>query len=299
MSFSSDPITDFGAAIQGAGLGQPVIVADGLLHRFRAEGDKPGSRSGWYVLHVNGLPAGAFGGWRLGHADTWCAKDRDRLTPRESRDIQRIIQDAIHQRDDEQATRNRDAAETARRRWEAASPADPSHPYLIAKQIQPHGLRRQGALILMPIYIEGELTSVQTIAPDGTKRFLRGGRIAGGSYVINDATQRPELVVCEGFATGATLHEQIGATVYVAFNAGNLMAVARTVRRQHPQAAIVIAGDDDRWTDGNPGATKARAAARAVNAKLLLPDFTGMDLATRPTDWNDWHRLTSARKEAQ
>ncbi len=83
----------------------------------------------------------------------------------------------------------------------------------------------------------------------------------------------------------------IGTRVAVAFNANNLLPVARTARHQHPNDEIVIAGDDDRWTVGNPGRTKAQRAALEIGAKLLMPDFSGMDLDTKPTDWNDWHAL--------
>ena len=50
---------------------------------------------------------------------------------------------------------------------------------------------------------------------------------------------------------------------------------------------------------GQPGQTKARKAALEIGAKLLMPDFSGMDLSTRPTDFNDWFRLrgTAGRVE--
>lgn len=43
------------------------------LLRFRCEGDKPGKLNGWAILHLDGVPAGAFGNYRLGLSQKWCA----------------------------------------------------------------------------------------------------------------------------------------------------------------------------------------------------------------------------------
>jgi putative DNA primase/helicase len=69
----SDPITTFLAAMDRAGISpvEPVTIAPGRLIRFRAEGDKPGRRNGWAIMHTDGTPCGAFGNWRLGIRHTW------------------------------------------------------------------------------------------------------------------------------------------------------------------------------------------------------------------------------------
>lgn len=285
-------IDDFRTAILDAGLGDPgPIEPDGEVHRFRTEDDKPGAKSGWYSLHLDGLPAGIFGSWKLGEVRTWCSVSRDRQTPAQRADIRRLVEQVKAQRATETRDRQAEAARRARIQWDSASPADPGHPYLAAKQIGAHGIRQQGVALLVPVYVGGTLASLQTIYGDGTKRFLPGGRIAGGSFLIDDATRRPEILIAEGFATAATLHEETGAGVYVAFNAGNLLGVARQVRALHPGGTIILCADNDAWTDGNPGLTKARAAAIEIGGKLLVPDFSGMDLSSRPTDFNDLYRL--------
>ena len=73
--------------------------------------------------------------------------------------------------------------------------------------------------------------------------------------------------------------------VVAAFDCGNLMDVAQVVRANMPKAIIIIAGDNDRNTPGNPGLTKARAAAIAVGGKLLIPQFADGEIGS---DWNDW-----------
>jgi len=284
-------IDEFRSAIMGSGLGDPGhIVADGEIHRFRCADDKPGTRNGWYLLHLDRLAAGAYGSWKTGETCTWSAKG-ERIDPRQQADIRRLIEQAKRQRRAELADRHAAAAVKAKAMLEHATPADPEHPYLAAKGVKPHGIRQQGIALLIPVAVGDQIASVQTIMPDGAKRFLSGGRITGGSYLIDDATRRDEILIAEGFATAATLHEELGAAVYVAFNAGNLLAVARHARARQPGGALLFCGDNDQWTEGNPGATKAREAAFAIGAKLLMPDFTGLDVSGLPSDWNDWYRL--------
>jgi putative DNA primase/helicase len=293
----SHPKANFAAAIAASGLGRPSIVADGAIHRFRCKGDSADSLNGWYVLRLTRRPDGAFGSWKTGLVQTWRDEDRA-ISEREQRELEQLAKQAQREEEARQRRRNASAAERAKAMMQRSRPADLRHPYLVAKEIEAHGARQLGDALLIPIRIGNTLTSIQRISPNGAKRFLPGGRIHGGHFVIADETRREELLICEGFATGASLHEEIGAAVYVAFNAGNLAAVARSVRRLHPRAEIVICGDDDRWTDGNPGATKARKAALEIGAKLLMPDFSGLDLSTRPTDFNDLYRLRRAAQGA-
>ncbi len=287
-------IADFALAIQSAGLGIVNVRPYGDIHRFHVDGDRLGTRNGWYSLHMDVVPAGAFGSWRTAETHSWCAGSRDRMTPRQQADIRHRIEAARSQREAEIRERQVQAAAMAQSMLVSAPPADPERAYLKAKGIEAHGTRQRGGALLVPVYVGERIASVQSIFPDGSKRFLPGGRIKGGYYRIADAVTRPEILICEGFATGASLHEEIGAAVVVAFNAGNLASVARSIRAAHPGAEIIVCADNDQWTAGNPGLTKAGAAAIEIGAKLLIPDFTGMDLSGHPSDWNDLYRLRRA-----
>jgi putative DNA primase/helicase len=134
----------------------------------------------------------------------------------------------------------------------------------------------------------GELHSLQFIGVDGTKKFLTGGRVTGCFFTVADIAGGP-LVICEGYATGASIHEATGHAVICAMNSGNLLPVAKAAHVLWPQREIIIAADDDQFTDGNPGKTKGTATAKAIRAKLAIPTFT--NTATKPTDFNDLHQL--------
>src|SRR5262249_7189413 len=99
------------------------------------------------------------------------------------------------------------------------------------------------------------------------------------------------LYVAEGYATAATVHQATGAPVVVAFNAGNLLSVARTMRGTLPDIAIVVCADDDYHITGNPGLTRAKEAAAAIGAKVAVPEF-GDNRPEEPTgEWTDFNDM--------
>ena len=146
-----------------------------------------------------------------------------------------------------------------------------------------------GSLVVVLTDEAGALVNVQLIRGDGTKRYLAGGQKAGAYHRIDGG----ELIaVVEGYATGLSVHLAIGATVYCAMDCGNLAAVAQIARRQHPKARILLCGDNDEGTQGNPGKLKAEQAAVAIGGLVALPpEFSG--------DWNDYeqaHGLTKTQE---
>ena len=271
----------FRAAMAAAGVPYSGLIrADGRLHRIHIEGDSPGTRNGWFVLHGDSIPAGAFGSWKAGVSGVW--RSSTKMSWIERAEIRDRIQAAIKASNAEREARGIDAVLRAERLWNASRPADPMHPYLQHKAVQPHGLRQHDDCLLVPVFdFDVALTSLQKIGVDGEKRFLPGGRVQGGIFPVGDINV--EVILVEGFATGATLHEITGKPVVVAFNAGNLVPVAGKLRQHHPKLQIVIGADNDHATEGNPGISKARMAARAVGGSVVAPP-------TEPgvSDWNDW-----------
>ena len=269
----NDPIDQFRNAISNAGLTPPEeIIGDGAIHRFSTNG-KPTNKNGWYILHSDGFAAGAFGDWREGFQQNWCGKSDKSMTEMERLEHRELIKAMQRQREDEISKRQKLAASSAYERWRAASPCT-QHDYLTRKGIQPQGAKIEGDKLLIPMRdTSGKVHSLQTIAPDGTKMFMHEGRIKGCYFSIG--MPKGALIVCEGFATGASIYECTGHAVAVAFNAGNLEAVAIALRSKYPDLKIIIAADDDHHTPGNPGLTKATAAAKAACASLAVPVFKG------------------------
>lgn len=260
-------------------------VADGAIHRFHIPNDKPGTVNGWYVLYWDGIASAAFGNWKAGGKSTWC--NRESAEPRSVERLRQHIEQSRQQRTTAQLSRQQATAEVAQRWWVNAPHADPDHRYLIVKAVQPYGLRQRGGHLLVPLYVSGHLVNLQRIAHDGSKRFLSGGQVNASYSPLGRITPSRPLYICEGWATGATLHRG-GCTVAVAMNAGNLKSVALSLRVKYPDIEIIIAGDDDRQTRGNPGRAAATDAANASGARVSFPDWPAGS-PDHLTDFNDLH----------
>lgn len=184
---------DFRQAIESAGLTPPgTIIPDGNLHRFSSNGDS-GDDAGWYVLFLDGVPAGAFGDWRTGVNEKWCAKSDRTLTKDERVQYCERIATAQRRRDEEEHRRHTEVAQRAQVIWDAASPANDDHPYLVKKRIAPNGTRlyrgtllitgrsMDGALIIPMYDASGMLRSLEFITADGSKLFCPAARSGDAS----------------------------------------------------------------------------------------------------------------------
>ena len=259
-------------------------VPDGQLHRFHVPGDRAGSNNGWYILHLGGVAVGIYGSWKAGGSHRWSS--RAPADYREAEQLRQRIEQARRQREAEQHQRQQAAAEYAQRVWRDARRADPGHPYLVAKGVRPDALRQRGDVLLVPLTCGGHLVNLQRIKADGSKRFLFGGMVKGCYSSLGVITPGAPLYVCEGWATAATIHAETGAAVAAAMNAGNLLAVGQRLQRQHSDAVPIVAGDDDRQTEGNPGKTAATKAAATLGCGLVLPPWSGAEPLTL-SDFND------------
>ena len=122
----------------------------------------------------------------------------------------------------------------------------------------------------------------------GFKRFLTGGTIAGCWTQIGKF-EPGHVLIAEGYATAASLYEQTGKPCVIAFNAGNLEAVAVTFRKLYPNLKITICADAD-----DVGKLKGFNAALASKSEFIFPKFdviqsTGFiaKYGKSPTDYND------------
>lgn len=192
------------------------------------------------------------------------------------------------------------AAQLAKQLWLNGQPACLGHTYLVSKGISPYRLRQtpKGQL-MVPLYADGELVNVQLIDAQGNKRFLKGGQVLGAYSPLGRVMPGKTLYVCEGWATGATIHAHTREPVACAMHAGNLEPVARGLCERYGHLEMVIAGDDDRATPGNPGRTAANAAALAVGALVLFPAWP-KEAPHILTDFNDlacWYRQQGGHHE--
>ncbi|MEO5344308.1 MAG: DUF927 domain-containing protein, partial [Gammaproteobacteria bacterium SHHR-1] len=176
----------------------------------------------------------------------------------------------------------------AQQDWSNAKPASADHPYLQRKGIKPHHLRADAiGHLLVPLVdaATGEHWSNQRIAPDGSKR--NRGKKRGCASFFGDFKKPEIILLAEGMATAASVHEATAWPTAAAIDAGNLRPVAKALRARFPNVPILVCGDNDRKTPGNPGAIAAREATeRLSQAAYVLPQFPqGADSGL--SDYND------------
>jgi P4 family phage/plasmid primase-like protien len=171
------------------------------------------------------------------------------------------------------------------RRWVAASDDMPACEVEI-----------DGALLVPIRNPEGAIVSLQAIFPDGAnvlgrdRDYLPGGRKQGCYFNIGVPTGElgETVLIGEGYATAASAHQATGHVAVVAFDAGNLLEVAKAIRSKLAHARIVLLADNDRWGRKNTGVEKATEAAKAVGGLVAIPQFASDD--GQPTDFNDLHQ---------
>ena len=280
-----------------------AIREEGVIQRFSTNG-KRGDTSGWCIWY--GM-AGAFGNWRTGESYRWHCREYRELNREERRRIDRQTRQAEAKRKQETEAGYQQVAEQARKDIQDFLPATKDHPYLLEKGILPHDALIDGRnVLIITMYYKGKIVSYQRIypvrLPDGTnKRFLKGGRKKGCYHPIGNKGSG-DLCICEGFATGASIHEVTGDDVIVAFDAGNLLPVAKAMREQYPGRRFIFWADDDYQRmdrNGHPeniGIIKATEAAQAVNGHLAVPDF-GPNRPEGATDFNDLYQMMKGGKQ--
>ena len=290
-------------ALQGAGLA-PVKAAftfDGQPCRFDIEGRKRGKKHGWFIGYADGDDAwGVFGDWQSGYQQSWCSRTRQSLSAEELTRLDERMQQAQAAAAAERQRMAQAAAAKAAQLWEKGAPVRADHPYIAAKGIHPVGALQLRDMLLIPLRRAGALLSMQCIGTDGRKTFLTGGETKGAALVLGTLKDAGQILLCEGWATGCTLHEATGLPVVVAFNAGNLLPVAERLV-QTLAVPVLVCGDNDQATEGNPGKACAEKAAAALfpHGRAVLPSFTAEQIAQyqqthdgkAPTDFNDLHQL--------
>ena len=182
---SADIQQAFAEQLRAAGLIVKQVEMDGSLHRCGTEG-RPHRRDGAYKAFPD-VPASLWWkNWRTGDEGSWCGKSGKDMTTAEREALKARIAEAKEAAAKEQAERYAKATELAGKLWEAAHAATDAHPYLARKEVPPFGLKQaqDGRLMVPVLDAAGTPQSLQFIDADGEKRFLSGGRTAGGYFSL-------------------------------------------------------------------------------------------------------------------
>ncbi|HBA66971.1 MAG TPA: DNA primase [Methylococcaceae bacterium] len=288
-----NPIESFKTAIRTHGLEPPETIRPGKMHRFPGQGKKRGDAA-WCKL-FDDMRGGVFGDFSTGLDEHWQIETESTYTDEERAAFKLRIEAERQQRQKEDLQRHEAAAQRAVEILAAAG-ADPRlHPYALKKAVDLGPLVKRGAwsqrgwtdALLIPIYgADGKISTLEAINADGDKDFLKNGHKSGGFHPVGNISGASRVLIGEGLATVAAVHAVDEAPALAGMDAGNLTAVALTVRKLAPGAEIILLADNDIKTDGtNPGLKAATDAAQSVNGLVAVPELNGQ----KCDFWDVWH----------
>lgn len=297
---STDLIQQFADALAAAGyVPRGTIKADDKWHAAFIDGEK--KPHGAYSLKIvdGNFAIGCFFDRRDDANKTrWHSKSDQQTDPEE-----------LKRRKREQEARDKAEAAAELRRHERTAarlqrvykrlPKADKHPYLGKKGIEAHGIKyreKGNELIIAGYGADSKIWTLQRILPTGQKFLFTGGRKKASYFAFaKSGEDLSALLICEGYATGASIREATGLPVIAAFDAGNMKPVAEDLRKKYPNSRFLFCADNDAFTmkNGEPwnvGIEKAKQAAVAIGgAPVIWPEFVSCE--TKPTDFNDLHAL--------
>ncbi len=325
--------------MQAHGLILQGLQVDKLV-RCKVEGER--EKRGWYRLFdlpIDGggsLLVGSFGIWRGN--DNGAVKveiDKDQSLSREQQAaIRKRFSDDKKRAEAERLKRAKTAARRADSAWHKGT-TEGHIDYLDKKGVQAHGVRfsEKGAMMIPMMDTSNQIHGIQFILDSKkhadtiknwrgrNKQYWPPGVSTKGHFHLI-GSPLDIVLVAEGYATAASLHQATALPVAVAFDANNLLPVAQTIKKRYAKAHIIICADDDAFSHcincnekinvnhsptcphcnephkkRNTGVETASSAAMQLNCHWIAPKFT--DETNRfehyaknqgkLTDFNDLH----------
>lgn len=153
--------------------------------------------------------------------------------------------------------------------------AQANHPYIKRKNIniKNFGIKQLGENLVIPIHAQtGEIISTQSISPKGDKKFKYNHPLCTGHH-FSIGKDIKKVFVCEGFATGVSIHSLTGMKVYCAFSRNNLKAVTEHCLTNFPHSKIILCLDNDKENTIKP-------TIKSDKVTVLCPE--------QPGDFNDF-----------
>ena len=289
----SEVLEAFRIAAAERNIALPASLEYGKLTRC-GRIDAPRKKDCSYIIHLDERPAGGFEncadglGWQKWSFGKSVALDKAALESHLRKVAAKV---SARQREAEVAADS--AAEKCRALFEGAAKDCGRHAYLTRKGVKAFGLRLEGNRLLVPLRdTAGQIRNLQYIFEDklesGTDKLFEKNAIKAGLYHSIGKPHADNIIcICEGYATGASIHQATSWPVIIALDCNNLESVTAAMRAKYPDARLMICADDDyKQKLKNPGRLKGEAAAGAYNGICVFPVWPAND-ERRGSDFND------------
>lgn len=275
--------------MQSHGLLVEYLEITGEIVRVPVKGtgfkpDLGGKKSGFYVVNQLGNHYFAnFGNWKTGFEGKWSSVDTDNLSVVDRQALQKQMQEASAEAKIQRKLRQDEVAVEVEEKFKICKEVG-QHEYLTNKKVKNYGLKQFNGRLIVPVYsTTGDIRSLQYIDKKGDKKFVSASEIKGNVFLIgttfDDLPNCEKLVLAEGYATCATIHEATNLPVACVFSANFLFDAASKLKKLATGTRFIIALDND---ENGVGEKKAQECSQAIpNCKVRLPSEHG--------DYNDLH----------
>ena len=284
---------EFRAKLHARGILPPSPLPVGKFTRCRVEG-RPRGKDGAFLYFDDAVPAGGYQNHTDGKGwENWHASGIQNLSDADRSAHKARIQAAREEHEARDKQKAADAARKAQALLDAAQTARNDHPYAVRKLLTvPSTLREigqadalrilgytprcgdeplEGRLLVVPIYIDGKLSTVELIDEHGGKHAIHGGKKKTGFWTTQALPDGDgsgsTVLIAEGMATTVSATMATGYLGVAALSCGNLLDVGKAIRHRYPRAKLVFVADL------GIGVEKSTEAARAVDGYVAVPDF--------------------------
>lgn len=250
-----DCINEALSAMNAIGLNVQNIQLGNTV-RFSTHDKKKSDKSGWYSFDYDGsVLYGAFGCWRSLEKVSFTSRSYQELSAIDKHTINEKIRLRKNENDLQQRQQHEYVAGKSQEILLETSQGI-THEYINSKQVNLyHNLKILDNTLFIPLFdFTGKIWNWQKIYKNNEgqfdKRYFKpsedaSGRKQGCFYPIDGKDD--VVLLCEGYSTGATLHDQTGQTVICAMDAGNIIEVSKELRKnpRFTQSRIIVCADND------------------------------------------------------
>lgn len=263
--------------------------------------NKPKSKNGWYIIHINGdLITALYGDYQQGkNPIKW--NNKTKLTSQERKQQQTDYIKYQQQLDQEKQSRlqyirkmyNQLPIINKNKQYSYFTNKSINH-WLRCSSADPLKTDKVGNIIVPLRNLDNELMGYQIITPQGNKRFIKGSAKKGNFYLmIADGLGIEHchyLFVGEGLSTMISWYlamneylENHNYACVVAFDVSNIESVVVNICNKHNNIPVTLIADNDCESDHNIGVETCNAIkdklCNQFKIDVFIPELTNRSIA--------------------
>lgn len=258
------------------GLGIPTPSQQIATHYFT----RWGKNQRYYAIAIDSVNGQGYavGDWSTGETWSWFPDKDNEISVEEAEKRRNAIKEAREREKQQREDEWHNVAQKVRKRLNVLSTG--RNAYLDKKGIEGDFLIDGEKLVIPLSDINGDVWTVQTITPDGSKKLFTGGKKKGCFHRFGNIGD--VIYVCEGFATAWSVHYATNECAVMAVDVHNMKPVVDSLVIKYGKEKVVVCADNDGGHNGGIGVEKAKELESKYGVRVAIPIEEG--------DFNDVHQ---------